>query len=130
MKQLHLARKYDLSDSYFGVLKKNHPEKHKFIFGFDLNKEKSVESFLNFVQNLIIDIQNIQMQFKNAHEFGKWLCKYNLYSASNFTENSRVIDKVVYSSRRTFLSIQYPLLQKLIKIREIYKSDRQKESKK
>ena len=112
MNNIELSKKFNLSVSYFYVMKKLNAEKYEFVFGFDNNRLQSINKYIQYVETIKQQVNNIISKF-DTNELNKWLVSNGIY---NYGYSADSLFMMLYSERKTLLNHQLSDIRKFEKI--------------
>lgn len=116
MNKSNLAIMCELDKSYFYVLRKRNKEKYDFIFSFDSDYKKSLDKYLEYVETLIFNMQDVlEMYDGKRKEYANLLHRLGLSKMKNSSMGYSVDVNIAYRvrmSKKDFLSIYYGIIKK------------------
>ena len=110
-----LARDFDLSYSYFPVMRNVNKEKYEMIFSFDKNRRYSIKKYIEYVSNKIIMMEQVLYSFeKHKSDYGRLVRGLGMSKTTNLAviydaECSRVFR---IASPRDYLTININTLRR------------------
>jgi len=106
MKQIplsRLAKEFNLSASYFSVMKKVQPDKFKYIFGLDSNRIKAYRIYLDqhsHTRERLIDAYYILLDKREFQKFCRFANEGLHYTSGAMLAHTLV--KALFNTRETF----------------------------
>lgn len=114
-----LANKYGFKDNYFTAMKAQNREKFKFIFSFSDNREESVELYIRYVSELILNCEDLFLQL-GSKEYGKMIIDLGLTTNELPHNVTSSFNDTLFRVREDgeLLTLKFNFVEKLIKIFE------------
>lgn len=116
MNKTNLATTYELGRTYFFMLRKSNKKKYDLIFSFDNDYKKSINKYLEYVESLIFNMQDVLEDYDGKRkEYAVLLYKLGLSKTRNYSmvySNDISIVYRVRMNKKDFLTISYGVIKK------------------
>lgn len=116
MNRTDLAITYELDRSYFHMLRKSNKKKYDLIFSFDNDYRKSLDKYLEYIETLIFNMQDVLENYDGKRkEYATLLYKLGLSKTKNYSEvynNDMRIAYRVRMNKKDFLNISCGIIKK------------------